>query len=69
MANRSTILTGSFCPIPGPRVSRRSGTPATSWPRTSVAVRLSLSQRIEVTDENGEPIMAVPFREVVEIED
>jgi len=28
-----------------------------------------LSQRIEVTDENGEPIMAVPFREVVEIED
>jgi hypothetical protein len=28
---------------------------------------LSLSQRIEVTDENGEPILAVPFREVVEI--
>ena len=30
---------------------------------------LSLSHRIEVTDENGEPVMAVPFREVVEIED
>ena len=30
--------------------------------------RLSLSFWIEVTDENGEPILAVPFREVVEIE-
>ena len=30
---------------------------------------LSLTSRIEVTDENGEPILAVPFREVVEIED
>ena len=30
--------------------------------------RLSLSFSIEVTDENGEPILAVPFREVVEIE-
>ena len=30
--------------------------------------QLSLSHRIEVTDENGEPILAVPFREVVEIE-
>jgi Domain of unknown function (DUF6894) len=30
---------------------------------------LSLSHRIEVTDENGEPVLAVPFREVVEIED
>ena len=30
---------------------------------------LSLASRIEVTDENGEPILAVPFREVVEIED
>jgi hypothetical protein len=31
--------------------------------------QLSLSHRIEVTDENGEPILAVPFREVVEIHD
>jgi hypothetical protein len=31
--------------------------------------RLSLSFRIEVTDENGEPILAVPFREVVTIEE
>ena len=31
--------------------------------------QLSLSSRIEVTDENGEPILAVPFREVVEIKD
>ena len=30
--------------------------------------RLSLSFRIEVTDENGQPILAVPFREVVKIE-
>ena len=30
--------------------------------------RLSLSSLIEVTDENGEPILAVPFSEVVEIE-
>lgn len=30
--------------------------------------RLSLSSSIEVTDENGEPILAVPFREVVDIE-
>jgi hypothetical protein len=30
--------------------------------------RLSLSFRIEVTDEQGEAILAVPFREVVEIE-
>ena len=30
---------------------------------------LSLASRIEVTDENGEPILAVPFREVVEITD
>ena len=30
--------------------------------------QLTLSHRIEVTDENGEPILAVPFREVVEIE-
>ena len=29
---------------------------------------LSLSFRIEITDENGEPIMAVPFSEVVTIE-
>jgi hypothetical protein len=29
---------------------------------------LSLSFRIEVTDENGEPIMAVPFSEVVKIQ-
>ena len=28
---------------------------------------LDLSVRIEVTDENGEPILAVPFREVVKI--
>ena len=30
--------------------------------------RLSLSHRIEVTDENGEPVLAVPFGEIVEIE-
>ena len=30
--------------------------------------RLALSFRIEVTDENGEPIFAVPFREVLKIE-
>lgn len=30
--------------------------------------RLSLSSSIEVTDENGEPILAVPFREVVDID-
>ena len=29
--------------------------------------RLSLSFSIEVTDENGEPILAVPFREVLKI--
>lgn len=31
--------------------------------------RLTLASSIEVTDENGEPILAVPFREVLEIED
>jgi len=30
--------------------------------------RLSLASLIEVTDEQGEPILAVPFREVIEIE-
>jgi hypothetical protein len=31
--------------------------------------RLPLSHRIEVADEQGQPILAVPFREAVTIED
>src|SRR4029453_12946959 len=37
MANPSTIRTEFSCPIQGPRGSRRSGAPATSWPRRFVA--------------------------------
>jgi hypothetical protein len=31
--------------------------------------RLPLLKQIEVTDENGQPIFAVPFREAIEIEE